>query len=241
MLPMPEVSRSPRPNPGIRGVVRARSQTFPLVSIRTLFQCKSAEEAAQELIDMLQVRRADHERWLDELQASIREGRAFTLATDPHRCGFGRWYDHFSTDDPMLAAHMRRFDEPHKAIHALAGQVIAQAASGDRDGALRAIDVARGRVLAKLIQLFHAADAQVRQAYQEIAILIATPGARPFAIAVDAVDTLVEVGADCIEEATGADEVIGLEAYAHLEDEETILVLDPTTIAQSVGVGIQVA
>jgi purine-binding chemotaxis protein CheW len=41
-------------------------------------------------VAMLEQRKQDHKRWLDELAASVREARAFTLTTDPHACAFGR-------------------------------------------------------------------------------------------------------------------------------------------------------
>ncbi len=241
MLPMPDVNLAPRPNPGVRGVIRARGQTFPLVDMRGLFGCASAAEGATQLIEMLRMRRVDHEKWIAELAASIQEGRPFTLATDPHQCGFGKWYDHFHTDDAMLASHMRRFDAPHQAIHALAAEVLGLAARGERDEALARVELARGRVLAKLVQLFHAAEGLVRQAYQEIAVLLRAGEGRPYAIAVDSVDTLVEISDERLETAKGADAVAGLVGYAHLGDDQTIFVLDPAQIAQGVGLGRGVA
>jgi hypothetical protein len=63
-------------------------------------------------------RQQDHMKWLTESEASVAENRPFALTTDPHACAFGRWYDNFHTDDPWLAAAVRKLDAPRRRIHA---------------------------------------------------------------------------------------------------------------------------
>ncbi len=236
MIPMPTVSAAPRMPPSVRGVIRARGAMLPLVDLRRIFGLPSSATAAGDLVTLLRDRRQDHENWLAELEHSVRESQPFKLATDPHRCAFGQWYDHYHTEHPMLASHMRRFDEPHKAIHATAAVALGKLSRGDRLGAMMVIGEARSRVLSKLIQLFTTAEGLVNDAHQEIAMLIHS-GQRTYALAVDTVETLEEFQAEQIEDAAshGADRLTGVVAFAH-SPRGTILVIDPKSLAEGAGI-----
>ena len=79
----------------------------------------------------------DHCRWLQELEACVEERREFRLATDPHKCKFGQWYDKLLGNPPGLAqltnsdlnltSLFEQLDQPHKLIHAVAQRVLGQA------------------------------------------------------------------------------------------------------------------
>ncbi|MCA9648037.1 MAG: CZB domain-containing protein, partial [Myxococcales bacterium] len=108
------------------------------------------------------------------------------LATDPHQCGFGKWYDSYRTDNLLFAAHLKRFDEPHKAIHALAAKTLAMVTDGKREEALALIQAARETELNEMIQLFETAKHLVQESTREI--LIVLRGASPKAgLCVDAI------------------------------------------------------
>jgi purine-binding chemotaxis protein CheW len=199
MIPLPELYHPPTRAPAVRGVMHLRGQTLPVLDGRTLFGLRPLKQEHGELIAMLAQRRTDHEKWIDELEACVREGRPFGLTTDPHACGFGRWYDHFQAPQPLLAALMPHFDEPHKAIHALARSVLARRDGGDRQGALQHIQDARRTTLRSLLTLFTRAVWAVEESAVEIAVVLRT-ATGPIALAVDLVETV-----GCLEPAGDVD------------------------------------
>ena len=66
-----------------------------------------------DLVDLMKQREQDHRKWLEELESSVRQQREFKLATDPHKCAFGKWYDTFTTDNLTLGHALKKFDQPH--------------------------------------------------------------------------------------------------------------------------------
>ena len=53
----------------------------------------------------------------------VKENGKFTLARDPHQCAFGKWFDNFKTDNIAVSEVLKKFDAPHKRIHALADEI----------------------------------------------------------------------------------------------------------------------
>jgi purine-binding chemotaxis protein CheW len=80
----------------------------------------SAVEETESFCALMQQREQDHRNWLNELEAS---SRPFTLATDPHQCAFGKWYDKFKAENAWVAALLKKFDVPHRQIHGMAIRV----------------------------------------------------------------------------------------------------------------------
>ncbi|MCU9810356.1 chemotaxis protein CheW [Paraclostridium sp. AKS81] len=90
------------------GVMQLRNQIVPVMSMRSLFGCKSSEEEYEYFKSVIDIRKNDHIKWVNELKNSVNENREFTLTTDPHQCAFGKWYDNFSTDIQSINFHMKR-------------------------------------------------------------------------------------------------------------------------------------
>ncbi|MGE0323320.1 MAG: chemotaxis protein CheW [Polyangiaceae bacterium] len=186
MLLLPATLPVPTQPAWIRGVTRVREDVVLVAEARTQFGLQAIKEETRALVELLSAREQDHRNWLDELERSMREGTRFALATDPHQCGFGKWYDNYRTDNLLLAAHLKRFDEPHKAIHALAARTLGMVREGQREQALSVIQQAREGVLHEMIQLFGTAKHLIEQSTREI--LIVLRGASPKAgLCVDAI------------------------------------------------------
>ena len=105
------------------GVMQLRNQIVPVMSMRSLFGCKSSEEEYEDFKAMIDIRKNDHIKWVNELKNSVSENREFTLTTDPHQCAFGKWYDNFSTDIQSINFHMKKIDSPHTLLHEIAIEV----------------------------------------------------------------------------------------------------------------------
>lgn len=74
-----------------------RGKTIELLDTRTLLNVKSISEEIREFCDMIDARRQDHINWLNKLESCVHDDVEFTLTTDPHKCAFGKWYDHYES------------------------------------------------------------------------------------------------------------------------------------------------
>lgn len=194
MVLMPPVSDVPNTPEHVRGVFVLREKTLPVLDLRVSLGLPSLAEETADLIALLDAREQDHLNWLGELEASVEEGRLFKLTTDPHSCAFGKWYDAYETDNLLVAGLLKKFDAPHKRIHAIGDAVVALEQAGDIAGAKALIERTRQGDLAEMIRLFERLRAQIRESLREIAVVLNVDG-RPYAVAVDAVETVSRLSA----------------------------------------------
>ncbi len=187
LMQMPKVTRLPGSPPFVRGVCNLRGSVIPMVDLRLRLGLPTYGTEAERIISILQQRAADHRHWLEELEACTREERAFTLATDPEKCAFGKWYRSFQTDNVILSSALKTFDSPHRAIHHLAIQVNGLLEKGHRQDALALIATAKSGTLQRLLELFQRAEQTLRDTNREIAVFLDVPGCGRLAISVDEV------------------------------------------------------
>lgn len=153
VVPLGAVHRHPRSQPWVRGLCNVRGTLIPAISLRRVLDEPDCETETEELRAMLRQRKADHVNWVNALVESVREGRPFTLTRDPHGCAFGRWYDAYHPNDPVLAIKLLSIAQPHKKIHALADRVLKLAADGRKQEAEELIEHARATDLAMVTRL----------------------------------------------------------------------------------------
>jgi chemotaxis signal transduction protein len=199
MVIMPEVAEVPNTGEYIRGVINLRGRVLPLIDLRKRIGLTSVAEENGAFFDMLQQREQDHRKWLNELEASTREGRAFGLATDPHKCAFGKWYDAYRSDNPSIAMHLKKFDRPHQQIHGIAVEVQKLVAQGQQDRAHELIEKTRSGSLARLLELFAELRSLIGEGNREIALIVEAAG-KHFAVSVDAALSVEKLSAGSIEE-----------------------------------------
>lgn len=168
----------------VAGVANLRGHILPVIDLRKRLGLVSAAEEADRFLTLMEERRTDHIKWLDELDASVRERREFRLATDAHKCAFGRWYDSYRSTNQWIAAALRHFEKPHAEIHATAIRVREHQDRGEHDTALQVVTAARNGVLRSLMHLFDNLRALIKHSEQQIAIVLRADG-REFAILVD--------------------------------------------------------
>lgn len=176
--------RLPRLPSMVRGLVDDSGTLVPAVDLRRLLGRVGLDVEVTTLLDSLEARRADHVRWLRELEACVREDRAFSLQTDPHLCAFGRWYDAYVAPDALLRVKLLGFDAPHKLIHGIAARALAMARGGERERALALIDHVRDAELAVMLRLFDETMPLVAGSLREVLAICAT-GGRPFGLIAD--------------------------------------------------------
>ncbi len=198
MVIMPEVAEVPNTGQFVRGVINLRGRVLPLIDLRKRIGMASIADENDVFCAMLDQREQDHRKWLDELEASVREGREFKLTTDPHKCAFGKWYDAYHADNPVIAMHLKKFDQPHKHIHSIAVEVEKLVAQKLHDRAHQMIDAARTGALGQLLRLFADLRTIIREGNREIALVV-NAGGKNFAISVDSAQSVEKMQAGSIE------------------------------------------
>jgi purine-binding chemotaxis protein CheW len=233
MVSTPQVTGVPESEGFVRGLINLRGQVMPLADFRARVGLPSLTQETADLAKMLTEREADHKRWVDELRNSVREKRPFTLTTDPHACAFGRWYDTFKTDNLLLETALKRFDEPHKALHAAGREIVQAMAQGCNDSCQSRLDELTHTTLPRLSKLFAECQTLLRESAREIAVVVR--GAGPtFALAVDGIESVEPLKSDAV---TSIDEAMAgarsdcLESIAkRSRDAALILTVDPQRI-----------
>lgn len=196
LLLLPQVT--PVPNAGvIRGMVTLRHQAIAVIDLRQLLGMRALDADTESLNATLVQRAEDHRRWLGELEASVAEHREFKLTLDPHQCAFGKWYDTFAPASVVLQSHMKRFDQPHKQIHALGAQVAELVKAGRHEDATARIATARRTTLATLLQLFEDTPKILADMNREMLVVL-RDGQRLVSITADAVESVEAIRPDTI-------------------------------------------
>ncbi|MDD3429807.1 MAG: chemotaxis protein CheW [Oscillospiraceae bacterium] len=118
------VTKVPEYPENVRGIINLRGDVVPLLELRRVLGMPLFKEEQQSFYDMLEQRKNDHIAWVSELKRCLKNDEKFTLATDHHKCAFGKWYDTYKTDNATVQFHLNKIDEPHKNLHAIAKQAI---------------------------------------------------------------------------------------------------------------------
>lgn len=197
MVEMPEIVHVPDAPAYARGVINLRGRVIPLVDLRMRLGMPTL---INEMNDLLTRREQDHRNWLNELEASVREKRQFKLATDPHKCAFGKWYDSYKANNLIIASLLKKFDSPHKAIHAIAEKTHALSSTGNYKAANELIEKTRNNELSDMVRLFAELKRIFSEETREIAVVIE---AKPqnFAVAVDSIESVGRINEGSFEDA----------------------------------------
>ena len=151
----------------------------PIYDLGIAMNNASTQAENQALTNLLFDREQDHENWLDTLEHSIKTNQSFTLARDPHKCAFGKWYQTFTTQNDDLAEVLKRFDKPHQQIHALADKALHLCAQNKQEQAIKLIQQERKVTLASLKRLFATAREQLDVTYKPVTVYTTVDGRRP--------------------------------------------------------------
>lgn len=117
IMELPKFSPLPDTPPYITGIFPFRGGSVTMFDLRAALKLPSLSTSFSEFSEMLDARKQDHINWVETLERSVAEGTPFPLATDPHNCKLGKWYDSFQSDSAELTAHLAKLVEPHKRLH----------------------------------------------------------------------------------------------------------------------------
>lgn len=99
------------------GIVNYRNGVLPIIDLRGLLKMIPLETEHSEFIAMLEERKCDHVKWVDELKRCLANGETFRMATDPHKCAFGRWYDTYKPENNAVSYQLKSICAPHRRLH----------------------------------------------------------------------------------------------------------------------------
>lgn len=167
--------------PYMCGIANFRGDMISLIDMRALFGIKPM---AEQLRDFMQGRIGDHERWMAALESSAETGSTFTLATDPHACAFGKWYDSFKTDSNALNLLLGKIDHPHKKLHASAIDVNKAIAEKRLDDARQIVVQSKNTSFKETIELLRQVDTTYAEDSNTMLIVLDVDG-HIFGIVVD--------------------------------------------------------
>lgn len=167
-----EITPIPESEDFLEGVMNLRGEIIPIISLRKLFSMGTIEDESRELLAMLEQRKQDHVNWVNELVNSVRENRRFSLATDPHMCAFGKWYDNYNTNNATLAMHLKKIREPHDKLHETAIIVDRCVNSGDYDGAQYQISLARDQYMPEVLKYIDESARALSEGYRQMVIAL---------------------------------------------------------------------
>jgi len=174
VIRIPKWTPYPNTNEYIKGIFNLRNKVIPLIDFRKLLGYKSFDDSMDELINMLKEREQDHKNWLNELENTVIEGRAFNLTTDPHKCKFGLWYYSYQPENSTLELFLKEFEEPHKEIHHIAITVDGLMKHNKKSEALEVVKKAKDKELKKMLDLFSELYVFLRNSTKEFVVIVNT-------------------------------------------------------------------
>jgi chemotaxis signal transduction protein len=174
----------------VRGAINRRGEIFSLFDLRTYFGNDSLLKEREALIDLMHEREQDHLDWLEALEKSATDGSEFTKTTDPDQCAFGKWYNNYKTEDRLLSEMLRKFDDPHRRIHAVGEEVMKYIQAGEKDKALARIEKTRGDSLAVLVDLFEQLRERILYSATSEICMILRSGSSHMALCVDKIESV---------------------------------------------------
>ncbi len=124
LIQKPAAEKLPEGPDFMSGIFHYRGTIVQMLDMRRFLGLQSVQQEVDDFVQMIEQRKKDHVNWVNSLEHSLKTGEVFTLATDPHKCAFGQWYDHFHTDNQALKFALSKIDRPHTQLHKSAVTVL---------------------------------------------------------------------------------------------------------------------
>ena len=198
MVTIPKVTNIPRSPEYVRGVINLRGTVMALLDLRLKLNMPTLGDERDQLVENLRMRKQEHANWVDALEKTVEEGEPFTLARDPSKCLFGKWYDTFKTGNHALNSVLIRFNAPHKAIHASADKVAILLEANQKDQAKDLIHNLRATHQKEIFKAFDDMENMLLNAVQEIAVVVEHQN-NMLALTVDSIESVEELKENSLE------------------------------------------
>ena len=83
----------------IDGIMTYENRAIEIINLRRVLNFKEYENEMRELFEKLI---QQHNKWIEALEDSIKNGVPFTLTTNSHLCDLGKWLDKFVSYDATI-------------------------------------------------------------------------------------------------------------------------------------------
>ncbi len=193
------------------GLAEFWEEMYTIIDMRKAFHLPSIDEEVDVFRDVMEQRKQDHIKWVEVLEKCVETGEKFSLATDPHKCAFGRWYYDFVKHNHAAGFHIRRVEKPHTFLHETAPEVIGAIKKGDKETAVKLLQKARKEYVPKVLEVLDEAETAFRDTFRETVVIISDEEQRLGLL----VDEVLLV--DNIEPTNGSDASAGFSKSKFLE------------------------
>lgn len=199
---MEEFTLTPHTPDEIFGSINFRNQVISILDLRTVFGLPTRIKEYSDFIKMLDQRKQDHIKWVNTLKETVRNNTHFPLATCPHQCAFGKWYDKYNHPNKKIMFHLEKIREPHNKLH-YAALDVAKIQEKDwsehekNEEIQNILHQVEHEYMTTVVGLLDSAKAMFKDIYQTM--LIVLEDIEPIAVAVDevvAVTNLEEVAVE---------------------------------------------
>lgn len=191
-----EVTIVPQEESYIRGLMQFQGFPIKLIDLRILFSMVSKEEEYEAFKQMIDLRKQDHIRWVEELERCANEHVPFHLAIDPHQCAFGKWFDSYQSESNTITAHLNKVKEPHDKLHNIAHEVLACSQKHDECTRSECVKVtlskAKNEYMPEILSVLDEVKTVIQDDFREMVIVFDT-GDSLFGIIVDKVLSVEEL------------------------------------------------
>lgn len=195
-----EVTAVPGYSENVRGIINLRGDIFPVLELRRILEIISFEKEHQEFSNMLDMRKQDHVNWVNALQHCVEDGNGckgnFKLATDPHKCAFGKWYDSYQAKDQTVAFHLKKIDDPHRKLHETAGKIFECEGIADEDlrkkKTSELLYKAKHEYMPLILNLIDETKGVLEKSHRDMCVVLENEG-HSFGILVDEVCSVEEI------------------------------------------------
>lgn len=195
----PSVNFAPNLPPFYLGMTKLRNDILPIISLRKRLSYETVDEENSKLKEQLKIMKDEHLEWIDTLEHSIANGTEFRLQRDPHQCSFGKWYYSFKSDSSLINSILRKFEDPHVAIHKLANESIEIAKKEGIDAAVKHLSHAKSTTMKMLLSLFNELQNNLDNLSRETTIVFIDANGKQYGFVVDNIDKIIEISPDQIE------------------------------------------
>ncbi len=154
------------------GLVERRGEVYPLLNMRKTFHFPTVDDETAAFRNLMEQRKQDHIRWIETLEKCVETGEKFTLATDPHKCAFGIWYDQFIQNSHSANFHIKKVEEPHRLLHESAAAVMNAVGQGDKETALKILKKDRDEYVPKVLAVLDEAENAYKSTFRETVVVL---------------------------------------------------------------------
>jgi len=187
-------SEVPSGDKTLLGVINYQQVPTPIYDLGVILEGSTAKDRNQALINSLTAKEQEQIEWVNALKESIETGKPFTETQDLNQSPFGLWTSRFNTENEDLLHILKKFEEPQKVIHELAGKLISMAHSEQKEQALVDLERAKNSTLASLTKLFSDAREVVEFSHKPVIVYTTIDGITPcLGFLVDSVDDAITI------------------------------------------------